>query len=1075
MNNTGRIVRTKILLPKRPHGLLHRPRLVEFLHQHIDRKLILISAAAGYGKTSFLLDFAYDTDLPVCWYALDQADRDPQVFLEHLAASIAAPFPQIQEGLLSALLGDRAGGGDPSAWLRTLINEIQGRIPDFFVILLDDYHYSDAAPEVSSLVEQFIEHQPGNCCLVLASRSLPRLPMLRLAARQEIAGLGNRDLAFSAEEIRDLLAQNFNLRLPLEEAARLASESEGWITGILLSTHTLWKGLLQTFLQAKGKHENLFSYLAQEAFDLQTEGVRRFLKSTSILSIMDVQLCNELLEIDDAQAILDHLEERNLFITRVENAYRYHQLFREFLLSRFALSERALRLSFHLKAARLLEKRCDLENAIDQFLEPGEHEQAARLIERLAKPTFDSGRLQILAEWIDALPAESLHDRPALQLYRGRIFLEKGDLENAQRHFHQAYLTAQRMGDVAEMARALIQEAHLDEFGGRYREAMGKAERVLTLVQGGALSPISVAEAHRILGICHHHTGDLVRAESELLRALESYQQQSDLFNVANTAQDLGGVARRRGRLTDGDTYYQQALRIWKKLNNRSRLAELLNNIGVGHYYRGEYSEATRVLEEALAEARYTGNLRSEAFILASQGDVYCDLGEVSNALDIYQQGLEIAKKAGGQFIIFYLHIALGSAYRLLGDLAQAHSWLSEAKRLAEEQGADYGLGLVQTAVGILAYEQGRYPASIKALDSACTLLRQADALREAARAYLHRAQALYLSGRTEESEASLEEALNLATQTGYEQFLVVDGQRMLSLLQHGLERGLNPDKIEAVLQRTHQFSKEARRIIPVVVEEAIPKIEIRALGPTTVILDGSPISPSAWGGPLVRELFFLILERGPVSREQVGAILWPEYSRARVHSAFHSALYRLRRIVPASLIIYDPEADSYSFDRQREYWYDVERFEEALRRAKRAPDIQRAGQRFREAIDLHRGEFLADSILTWPEQRRQQLRRSYVEALVSLAQLQQRSQDYAESLQLYRRALQVEPYREDVLRLLLGCLMEAGQRSEAIREYQAFAQLLQQEMGTEPMEETKRFFEELRRSGRLRGSFSKS
>ncbi|MGB5932525.1 MAG: hypothetical protein WBH57_05620, partial [Anaerolineae bacterium] len=297
-------LKTKIVLPQRPKTLLHRPRLVEFIHEHIGRKLVLISAAAGYGKTSVLIDFAHDTELPVCWYSLDESDRDPRVLLEYLVASIGHRFPQILEGKLASVVADSSAGFDTNTILATLINEIYERIAEVFILLLDDYHYVDESVDANRLLDSFLENLPQNCTIVLSSRTMPRLSLVTLTAKQEIAGLGSADLRFTAEEIERLLSEVYKIPIPSEEAKRLAVESEGWITAILLTTHSLWKGLLQTMIQAKRRGEYVYEYLADQVFNQQGPEVQSFLKGSSILETMDPALCDELLERSDSTKML---------------------------------------------------------------------------------------------------------------------------------------------------------------------------------------------------------------------------------------------------------------------------------------------------------------------------------------------------------------------------------------------------------------------------------------------------------------------------------------------------------------------------------------------------------------------------------------------------------------------------------------------------------------------------------------------------------------------------------------------------------------------------------------------------
>jgi ATP/maltotriose-dependent transcriptional regulator MalT len=410
MADRSPLILTKVLLPKKRPDLLRRQRLVDFLHSYIERKLILVSASAGYGKTSLLIDYAHDTPLPVCWYSIDKADRDPQVFLEYLIASIQQRFPHFGEQ--SHLLAGGVFTGESDPIVGALVNEMVQSILGYFVLMLDDYHLVDDSEPINAILDRLLHYLPEHCHIILSSRSLPtKLTLTALTARQEIAGLGVNDLRFTAQEIQALVEQNYGTRLSDQEAKELAQESEGWIVGILLTRHTLWRGLFEGLIRTQEAEGQVFNYLANEVFAQQSEEVQHFLTRTSILGQMSPELCDRLLGINNSQAILELLERRNLFITRVdwpaptgaprlstdagqsvegeEPWYRYHHLFQKFLDTRLRWEEAEQHAALHLQAAMLMETREVWGEAIRHYVEAGAYEQAAQTIERVAQETLE--------------------------------------------------------------------------------------------------------------------------------------------------------------------------------------------------------------------------------------------------------------------------------------------------------------------------------------------------------------------------------------------------------------------------------------------------------------------------------------------------------------------------------------------------------------------------------------------------------------------------------------------------------------------------------------------------------------
>ena len=315
---TPRIIVTKILVPRKRQGIFHRPRLTNFLHDQVERKLILISGAPGCGKTSLLIDFAHNTDLPVCWLALDETDRDATTLFEYVIASIRQRFPNFGERSQALLRGMAGAVLDAQSMVTVLVNEIYDSIPEYFLLIVDDYHLAESTQAVQIFFDLLLRYLPENCHIVLASRTMPALPLVRLAAYEEVAGPGTGDLSFTADEIQGLFQSQYNLYLPDDTAEGLARESDGWITGILLTAQTFWRGLVENLARVRGTPEQIFEYLAREVFSQQPAEIRRFLQDSSILRQLNPDLCDQLLGIRNSRNIIEWIEQRNLFLTRLE-------------------------------------------------------------------------------------------------------------------------------------------------------------------------------------------------------------------------------------------------------------------------------------------------------------------------------------------------------------------------------------------------------------------------------------------------------------------------------------------------------------------------------------------------------------------------------------------------------------------------------------------------------------------------------------------------------------------------------------------------------------------------------------
>ena len=279
---------------------MHRPRLVRFIEEHLDRKLILISAAAGYGKTSLLIDFAARTSLPVCWYSIDDTDRDPLVLLEGLRATIEHTFPGFPPAMISTREPSAPALTDVREIVASLVRDIRLHVPERLIVILDDLHKLNGSDDANQALGLLLQYLPSNCRLVMAGRTVPTLPLTELSAHQEVAGLGTEDLQLSAQEIQELFRGSFELSLSDQEARQLAEQTEGWITAILLSGSDPWKGKPPDLTQLGEHHDALFAYLGEQVFECQPQQIRSFLERSVILRRMSAELCDQLREADDS-------------------------------------------------------------------------------------------------------------------------------------------------------------------------------------------------------------------------------------------------------------------------------------------------------------------------------------------------------------------------------------------------------------------------------------------------------------------------------------------------------------------------------------------------------------------------------------------------------------------------------------------------------------------------------------------------------------------------------------------------------------------------------------------------------
>jgi ATP/maltotriose-dependent transcriptional regulator MalT/DNA-binding SARP family transcriptional activator len=1055
-----RPVLAKIQLPPRPQKLLSRPRLLDFLSEYADVKLMAISATAGYGKTSLLVDHAHTAEMPVCWYALDRFDRDPGTFFAHLLASIRLQFPDFGQQSERTLASFQNPARDWLVLAATLVNELYETIPEYFTIVLDDYHHIENVIPINEFLAYLLQYSDEHCHLIVASRRLPRLPnQALLFGRGQMEGLDTIGLRFTAQEIQALAKQNYNLDLPSGKATELAKHFEGWITGILLTAHPGWTKLLGDAAQLR-TGEHVYDYLAEQVFADQPPDVQDFLLESAILNRMSAETLDALRETDDSAVMLAQASNRNLFLVSLDDEnrwFRYHQLFRDFLHSQLRREARGRFEALHRRAAELFEAQREWPEAFDHYTQAGDSGQMMRLFEAVAEALFSTGRWDTLQHWIEALPADAADTNPLVIHYQGLMLMERGDPASALPYAERAWQGFEARQDAAGSGQALLLRATALRMLGRYTEALEAGQRVLrsaAQLDGKKL----LAGAQRAVGMSYYYMGQVDQAVRQLEEALELYQAIGRPFNIAQLHHELGIACRATGQWRRAVAHYRQANHLWEQLRNPGFWAITLNSVGLVHYLRGEFAEAYRVLTQALDKAQTAGYRRMQAAVLASLGDLYRDAGQYQAARETFHRSAELADEVGEGFISVYARQGLGETCRLLDDYKAALAWLSEALEGAKAHDSTYEIGLCELARGVLWIALDNQARAWISLGQAEEFFEQSGHLHELARTHFYLANLALRQGRRRDVARHLDIVTDLARQLGYDNFLVVEGRQAKHLLEYAVslngDGGWWTDILARATQPPVPLTAEPKKAAPV-----RRSLRIHALGQDRVQY-GSEETKT--GRPKVREFFFYLLAHRPqgVRKERIMAEFWPEATPSRAALSFKSAIYRLRRLYTEVR----QEAGRYALDLPEGSWYDVEAFEALLDEAQVAETGQDRINAYRQALALYGGDYLLAFGSPWCTLERERLRERYRQGLHALADLYLSRGEYAESRELYRQALAVDEFDEAACRGLMHSFAGAGQRPQALTLYHQFASHLYREMAITPLPETEALYQELLR-----------
>lgn len=429
---------TKLHIPPAGDNIVHRPELYGKLNIGLSRKLIIISAPAGFGKTTLLSDWIHQQKIPTAWFSLDNGDNDPVEFLSYIISGIQSIHAAFGQSALTLLKSPNKPG--PESITGLLINDIL-KINQDFLLVLDDFHLI-SNHEILKSVAFLLERIPGNIHIVISTRSDPSLPIARLRSQNQLVELRSSDLSFSANDISDLF-KKLKFKLSIDDVCSLETITEGWIAGLQLSALSMQgREDISGFIHdLKGDNRYILDYLMEEVLKIQTDDIREFLIQTSVLEQMSAPLCNKILNRNDSRLILEILDKNNMFIVPLDDErhwYRYHHLFADLLKHRLQQKDQMLINDIHNKACDWFEQNNMVNLAIEHALENKNYEKSIQLLGKIVESMWENGLHAAILKYGDQIPDEIIKDNPEFCLYYAWILISSGKLEQAKPYLTSA-------------------------------------------------------------------------------------------------------------------------------------------------------------------------------------------------------------------------------------------------------------------------------------------------------------------------------------------------------------------------------------------------------------------------------------------------------------------------------------------------------------------------------------------------------------------------------------------------------------------------------------------------------------
>jgi DNA-binding SARP family transcriptional activator len=1072
------ILLTKVRQPQKRKDILRRIRLVDTIHQNIHRKLTFVSAPAGYGKTTLLADFASDVDANVVWYLIGSDDKNPVDFVRHIIAAFQQKFKNFGTSLEQTLALSESGHSITGLAIE-LLNEVETKIDDFTILVLDDYHLAGENEEVVEFIEKLIEHLPDQLRILIGSRSVYGIPAANLYIRDELVTINADELRFRPEDLQRLVAQNYQFNLSDEQAAEFAQQSDGWIVAILLALRTTDN--LGAIPKLTGGTEKVYEYLAEEVINRQSPELRDFMYCSSILGDFDEALCNYVRNEKDSAEQIKLLEEHNLFVTRTESSqgpsFRYHQLFAEFLTQQFRKHDSARLNRIHNRAAEWHREREEWDAAIMHKLESREYEEAAKWIDDIAHQLYTGGRQGEITKWyrrIEPLGKIKKH-APHLLLYQAKIFVNQNSFTESDALLDFCEPALRKKRDLISMANTAVTRAMLRRSSQNYDEAINQAEKglkLLTEVKKSREKTHQELLAERVIAFSLFAKGEIQESLQKMDKVINGLQklqskskhieQQRYAYDLAETLTDMGYVSLINGDLLASQQSYEEALAIHKKTpGNHGALALAHNNIAYVFHISGSLKQAWRHYSLGLEHAEISARKKEELSIKAGQASVLIDIEEYEDAENILTETISSALNANDTRALIESQKSMAELKRRQGRLTEAITTLRDAYS-HEGRGiftAPYYLGLAKIYLDMNHIDLAKEQLSKMSNGHQKQGLEKENSieLKFLLFRYFIRQQA------SEDAKLHLEESLKEVAALGYDQFLVSSAKTAIQDLDAISETDSN-SQIEDFISRVKNNVNSKEIYLSKDQEQDYSNIslQVRSLGQPEVRINGEIIPPSAWKSSGARALFHYIVDKGKVRKEEVGLKFWPDFSRGKMSSNFHATLWRVRKALKDTDVIVFVE-DHYQINPQISLWHDALEFENGLKLAREINSKDSLWEeQISQALSVYSGPYLDSHFLDWIINRRTFLELQYIEALISLASADQRKKNYSAAIANFKKVLVLDPFRDQVHLDLMDCLAKSDQVDFAVKHYRQYRELLKKELDADPIPNLQKFYDKM-------------
>jgi LuxR family transcriptional regulator, maltose regulon positive regulatory protein len=1078
MQRPGLFLRTKLMPPRPVTDLLARPRLTETLKANLEAPMTLVAADAGCGKTTLIAEFVRSQERPVVWYQLDHTDADPAVFLGYVARGIKAAVPAFGDAIFDYL---SEANEDllrfPERGADLLINEILQSVERPLILVLDDYHHIGVDTPVHRVVDRVLQYSSDLVHVMITTRDLPPLAMMKRRAKGAVHVLTRDDLLFTDEEVRELFRSTLGVSLDDRQVAEYRDRTHGWVTGLQLvrqaaEEESLAEGRPVDLVEMlKRSERDIFDYFAEEVFSRETEATRKLMMSLSLLESLPLDTCSMLFRDQRCSAVLPELAQRNVFLTvagdgKAGEEYRFHPLFRDFLLRRLRSEMGRDGLAAERKRiADVLLLAGHWEQAIPFLLDAEDFESAAHVVAEHGAELIDAGALLTLDSLTKRIPPPALESFPTALLHTAEVARIRGDMDRASGLLRRA-VELMSGTDPAGEAEALHSLASIARRRGRLAEALAFLDSAEKTAAAGSETLMKCANTR---GLCLISEGKWPEAEQQFRFALELAERLGHKQYQGLIMHNLALPPGFRGDFGEALRWFRRIFRDGE--DGKQLPQEAIGHLNVArlHLYRGEFEATAQHLERSLELCQIFDMRSLLPEVFEAYANYYRETGDDAHAEEFYERAAKAYDDAEIDITTRELNEERARFLFRRGDTLRARALLESLIEARESRGETDRTLTPRIALAGVDLAEKKFDGLAERLTELVENFRSRDHYYDEANAALLLAETLLAAGKENEAVPLVNRVLDLSARFDYDFWLRREIRRNPAIFSIDEIAERLPADLRGELTAPTEPAKQTAITVS---ESPVTDLTINVLGPVEIFRDrANPFAPDAWTTRRARDIFCYITtsRHRRVAKDVLIDAFWPDDDPAAVEKNFHPTISHIRKALNSrqtlkqNFLIYRDGA--YQLNPDLTYMIDTEDFERLVadaEAAKREKNNTRLRASLEGAHTLYRGEFMPGVYESWAEERRGYYTEQSARVTGALAKLSLAERRLADAQRYAAESLKLDPYREDMHRLTLKVLAAQNKLPAAKKHLNEMSALLKQELGVTPSPETMRLAAEL-------------